>query len=336
MWVTKYAPKSFSEILGNKEIVNRLYSISFTKKINHFILCGPPGVGKSLMVNMLTTQLLGSFVQEGLLYFSSSDERNIQNIREKIHQFVPKRINTTSSKIIIFEEAELLGEGVQQMMRRLMEKHAHHATFIFICSSLSGMIETLQSRCQIFQLFPIPIDEQVKKMEEIAKIEKIEYSKSALETIAKLSHGDMRSCLNYFQTCFASSENITNDIVCNICLFPHYSILKKIFDLLLENVDKREKDNNKNRLYDIIKNVRKLYIQGYGGLDIIIFFNNYLKMIDIERRLYLELCKEISISHIRLSQGGDSFAQVCGLITRMYNNIDKMSESSKSIMPEHL
>ena len=138
MWVTKYAPKSFSEILGNKEIVNRLYSISFTKKINHFILCGPPGVGKSLMVNMLTTQLLGSFVQEGLLYFSSSDERNIQNIREKIHQFVPKRINTTSSKIIIFEEAELLGEGVQQMMRRLMEKHAHHATFIFICSSFLG------------------------------------------------------------------------------------------------------------------------------------------------------------------------------------------------------
>ena len=153
MWVTKYTPSSFKDVLGNKEIVNRLNSISKTGNIQHFILCGPPGVGKSLMVHMLTKQLLGKYVQEGLLYFSSSDERNIQNIREKIHQFVPKMINTASSKIIIFEEAELLGEGVQQMMRRLMEKHSHHATFIFICSTLSGMIETLQSRCQIFQLF---------------------------------------------------------------------------------------------------------------------------------------------------------------------------------------
>ena len=152
MWVNKYRPTSFEEVVGNEDVVRRFQMMAATKHVQHMILCGPTGVGKSSLIELLIKNVLGENRREALLQFDSSDDRGIQTVREKIHQFVPKLIHAHQTKMLVFEEAETIGEGVQQMMRRLMEKHSHHTTFVFVCTHLNGIIETLQSRCQIFRL----------------------------------------------------------------------------------------------------------------------------------------------------------------------------------------
>ena len=348
MWLNKYRPTTFDDIVGNKDIVRRFKATAENKCIQHLILCGPCGSGKSLMVNLLVRTFLGPLSSSGLLRFGSSDERNIQTIREKIHQFVPKKMNSDIPKIVVFEEAEQLGDGVQQMMRRLMEKHAHHAVFLFVCSTLSGLIETIQSRCQIFQLSPVTEPEQVCMLRHIAEQENVEVEDEAMKMIAKISHGDMRVCINYFQTCCAATVvppesacdeadaataataaaaatapprriSVKLTTVLNVCLFPHYDILERIFNDLLHSDD---------GLWRAIQHVKQLHMQGYGGLDIIMFLSNYLQngtnaLEKHNKKLYLALCKEISIGHVRVTQGVDSFLQLCGLLGKMYAHIQQ-------------
>jgi replication factor C subunit 2/4 len=43
-WIEKYRPTYLSDIVGNPDAVNRLYSISQVGNLPNIILSGPPGV----------------------------------------------------------------------------------------------------------------------------------------------------------------------------------------------------------------------------------------------------------------------------------------------------
>ena len=200
--------RQYLAMVGNPELVRRFAMMCQTRYLQHMILCGPPGVGKSRLVQLLIDNLLGKAQHEAVLQFNSADERSNQVIREKIHQFVPKKVTVSSPKLVVFRQAEQLGEGVQQIMRRLMECHYHHAVFIFVCSDLNGMLETLQSRCHIFRFAPVSVAQQVPYLRTVAAKEGVAADDAALGLIATLSNGDMRSSLNYLQAACCALEAV--------------------------------------------------------------------------------------------------------------------------------
>ena len=53
MWVNKYRPTSFEEVVGNEDVVRRFQMMAATKHVQHMILCGPTGVGKSSLIELL-------------------------------------------------------------------------------------------------------------------------------------------------------------------------------------------------------------------------------------------------------------------------------------------
>ena len=346
MWVKTHAPQAFDEMVGNPELVQRFAMMCKTRYLQHMILCGPPGVGKSRLVQLLIDNLLGKAQHEAVLQFNSADERSNQVIREKIHQFVPKKVTVSSPKLVVFRQAEQLGEGVQQIMRRLMECHYHHAVFIFVCSDLNGMLETLQSRCHIFRFAPVSVAQQVPYLRAVATKEGVAADDAALGLIATLSNGDMRSSLNYLQAaCCAleaegeggeqcvekptnagASATLDADTVRSVCLFPHYQQVERLFDTLLAAAGQaKEEAAVPNALTAegfraSLSIVRALYDQGYCGRDLVMFLSTYLMTASetMPTPLHLGFVKDVALGHQRLAKGIDSYVQLAGIVAALY------------------
>ena len=329
MWVKKYAPKEFDDIVGNEDIVTRFKMMCKTKYAQHMILCGPSGVGKTSLLDILIKTILGDQYENGVIRFTSSDNKSNQYVRDKIHQFVPKKMVTNVNKFIVFKQAELLSEGVQQVMRHLMEAHYHHAVFIFVCNKLGNLLETIQSRCHIYHFHPIVPSIQCKHLKHIKEKEGIEHTidDNVYTKLTELSCGDMRTCINYFQVYCASLSNVSADNgshastmtdICKTCLFPYYDNIKEYFDILID-IDDHSLMISFQKAIDCLK---QLDSKGYCGQDIVIFLNNYLLVHEQElpRLLVLEWLKDIALCHARMSNGIDSFVQLCGLVANMFRH----------------
>ena len=338
MWIKKHAPTSFDDFVGNSDLVHRFKTMAETRYLQHMILCGPSGIGKVHLLKMLIDKLLGPFKKDGVLEFTSADERSNQVIREKIHQFVPKKIETDVPKFVILRQAQCLSEGSQQIMRRLMERHYHHTVFVFLCTSQNGILETLQSRCHIFHFKPITIEQQTPYLEKILQAEGIEYEPGAAELIGELSNGDMRAAINYLQTacCMISSPSdktkptLTVTDIQTVCIFPHYRKIKSFFEIICNLVKHKHMNTHEHvEQFKLCVNIIKdFYEQGYCSRDIIHFLTSYLSTNadQIPRLVYLSLVKEITVYHHRIMNGTDSYAQLLGIVAGLYKRALELSK----------
>ena len=250
----------------------------------------------------------------------------------------------SSPKLVVFRQAEQLGEGVQQIMRRLMECHYHHAVFIFVCSDLNGMLETLQSRCHIFRFAPVSVAQQVPYLRTVAAKEGVAADDAALGLIATLSNGDMRSSLNYLQAACCALEaegggdngggegacssptTLDADTVRSVCLFPHYQQVERLFDTLLAAAGQGKEAATvpdaptADGFHASLGVVRALYDQGYCGRDLVMFLSTYLMTAaeTMPTPLHLGFVKDVALGHQRLAKGIDSYAQLAGVVAALY------------------
>jgi DNA polymerase III delta prime subunit len=327
MWTQKYEPVSTADVVGNRDIVSRFQKMCETRYVQHMILCGPPGVGKSSLLKILTKSLLGDQVNDATLSFCSADNKCNQNVREKIHQFVPLKISGENRKFIVFKQAELLNEGVQQLMRRLMETHYHHAVFVFVCNTLGTLLESIQSRCHTFCFKPISPDDQLRRLHQIAGFEAFRaddttshHHASSCERIVRLSQGDMRFSVNYFQAICAISppgaECTATAEVTNAVFFPQYDLIRSIFAILCDP------DKNLVRFGACLACLEQLRTKGYCGMDIVTFLSTHIMANEatIPQSLCVAFMKDITLCHTRMSRGVDSFVQLSALVATMYRH----------------
>ena len=319
MWVKKYAPQSFAEVVGNKDIVERFARMCETGYMQHMILCGPSGVGKNTLLHLLMHGVLGDQYKDGTLLFTSSENKSNQHVRDKIHQFVPKKMSRNMTKFVVFKQAELLSDGVQQVMRRLMEQHYHHTVFVFVCNSIGNLLETIQSRCHIYRFRHIAPTEQKQLLLRIAQQEKQDVDRPSIQQactrISGISNGNMRFCLNYFQV-YCASQSASGADLCETCLFPYYNNVHRLFTLLLDT----KVPKSVAGFHLCVGCLRELVNKGYCGRDVVTFLNDYIIANDasIPRRIALEWLKNIALCQHRMANGTDSFLQICRLVSVLY------------------
>ena len=152
-------------VLGQEETVDFLRAR--IKDPPHFILCGPSGVGKTMLANAWITEHLQS---QGVtnpahqatmtLRLSSADDRGIAAIRQRLTEFV-RRVrpvpNTTAW--VLLDDADNLPAVTQQALRRILELHAHQTRFCFVALTCEHFIEPIQSRCVMLRCSPVDLAE---------------------------------------------------------------------------------------------------------------------------------------------------------------------------------
>ncbi len=59
IWTEKYRPQSFSDIKGQKEIVEKVKAFVEQKNLPHLLFAGPAGVGKTTLALIIGKTMLG-------------------------------------------------------------------------------------------------------------------------------------------------------------------------------------------------------------------------------------------------------------------------------------
>ena len=323
MWVKKYAPTSFHSVIGNEDIVKRFKKSTDNNYMQHMIIYGRSGIGKNTLLMLMLKEVLGAHFDEATLIFSSVDSKNNQSVREKVHQFAPIQISSGTKKFIVFKQSEQLSDGVQQIMRRLMELHYHHTIFVFVCNSMDNLLETIQSRCHIFHFKPMSISDQIQRLQMIAEKEHIviqheHTSEHVCRKIANMSQGDLRFSMNYFQAVCTTLPVVNGKRVLNEssliqnCFFPYYDDVHNIFTLLLKP---------KKSTTDFMKCIhitKQLNQYGYCGLDITFFFSNYIVSNRVPKDQSTDWLKCIALCQNRMTHGVDSQIQLVYLVSSMF------------------
>ena len=214
MWVEKYRPVTLSEIVNQTEIIGSLKAlIRDPIDMPHLLFSGSAGIGKTTTALCITRQILGQYSRECTLELNASDERGIGMVREKVKKFSKfAGMADVPFKIIILDEADEMTSDAQTALRRIIEDTAKICRFILIANNVSKIIDPIQSRCATFKFTSVPEESIIKRLEEIAKKEKVKVDKKGLKAIYEYSEGDLRHAINLMQATASLGEITENNV----------------------------------------------------------------------------------------------------------------------------
>lgn len=306
MWVEKYRPKKISDIIGHEETKIRLQGFIDNKSLPHLMFAGPPGTGKTSAVLALALELFGKGnISSNLLELNASDERGIDVIRNTVKNFA-KTLPSDGApfKLISLDEADALTSAAQHALRRTMERYVSNSRFILLCNYPGKIIEPIQSRCAYFRFNRLP-DETIKdNLLKIMKAEKLKFDDEGLNTVMRVSDGDMRKAINILQATAASGKAIQKDSVLATIGGVDPLDVKKMLKLA------RDQDfgESKKLLQDLI------YIKGIAGSDLLREINQELTLLDFSNDAMLSLYEKVAEIDFRLIEGASPDIQIASLL----------------------
>jgi len=202
-FVTKYAPKSITDIIGHKEAISQLTTWlqswdNGAPEKRGILITGPPGIGKTSTVH-LVAESLAYYVSET----NASDTRSVTLLRG-LFGLGMKRLR---KEVVVMDEVDGLSGGAERggigELADLIRKT--NTPIICIANTLPPKLKPLQNACLAIK-FSRPVKSTIATaLTKIAKAEGIALTKAELETMCEKSGNDIRSLLNTLE--FYGSHN---------------------------------------------------------------------------------------------------------------------------------
>lgn len=238
LWTFIYEPKTLDDMILPVDIRPKLEKA--LKEIPNLLLVGPAGVGKGTFTNIFLKQT-------GLdsIRLNASDERNIDDMRDKVASFA-KSLGVTPLKVVILNEADGLNQLAQKNILDLIEQVQKITRFILVGNYGHMIIEPLQSRCMTVSFGNLPIKEIGAHCMKILKAEnvKVKNAKVVSEIIKKF-YPDVRKIINTLQL-----NTIDNTIDAIVTLDNVNEVYMEILKMMkkgdLESIRKSLRSNSIN------------------------------------------------------------------------------------------
>lgn len=120
------------------------------KTLQHLLLFGPPGSGKTTSAAWLIQQIWGSKQSLMCMSMNAADERSLESIRQKVYPFlrVDWRQDDVSKapRFLILDECETLTEAAQLSLQTILNIDPSDICVILICNSQSRIHPKLRKR----------------------------------------------------------------------------------------------------------------------------------------------------------------------------------------------
>lgn len=117
--------------------------------LQHLLLFGPPGSGKTTSAGWLVEQIWGNRKSLMCISMNAADERSLESIRQKVFPFlrVDWRTETeTAPRFLILDECETLTEAAQLSLQTILNYNPKEICVILICNSQSRIHPKLRQR----------------------------------------------------------------------------------------------------------------------------------------------------------------------------------------------
>ena len=207
----KWRPQTFDDVVGQDHVVRTLKNAIKRNRIAHaYLFVGPRGTGKTSTARIFAKALNctggpnadfdpedpackaiaeGSFLD--VIEIDGASNNGVDQVRDlrDTVQYAPAQ---GKYKVYIIDEVHMLSAAAFNALLKTLEEPPAHVKFVFATTDPQKVLPTIVSRCQRFDLKPIPADLIVERLMKIAAAEKIKITGAALACIARMADGGMR------------------------------------------------------------------------------------------------------------------------------------------------
>lgn len=226
----KWRPKSFSDVVGQKQVTEILQKAICLDKIAHaYLFSGPRGTGKTSMAKIFARAINCEHEQNGnpcntcsictqiiegdsldVVEIDAASNRSIEDIRtlRETIKFLPAE---GRKKIYIIDEVHMLTIEAFNALLKTLEEPPSHVIFILATTEPERIPITILSRCQRYEFHRISSDDIMSRLLYIAKEENISLTIEAARLLAVQAEGGMRDALSMLDQCVGNGTQYIDD-----------------------------------------------------------------------------------------------------------------------------
>ncbi len=213
----KWRPQTFDDVVGQDHVVRTLKNAINRQRIAHaYLFVGPRGTGKTSTARIFAKALnctggpTADFdvndpackaIADGshldVIEIDGASNNGVDQVRD-LRETVRYAPAQGKFKIYIIDEVHMLSAAAFNALLKTLEEPPAHVKFVFATTDPQKVLPTIVSRCQRFDLKPIPNELIIERLRKIAIDEKIAVADGALDCIARLADGGMRDAQSIF------------------------------------------------------------------------------------------------------------------------------------------
>lgn len=281
MWVEKYRPQTLDEIVLPESVRSQLRAYVNDSQVPHLILTSPkPGTGKTTTALAICNEL-----KTEPLFLNGALDNTIDVVRTRVIQYVSTvSMFDNDVKIVVIDEAERLGNAVQEALKSLMEQFSTNARFIFTANVKSRILEPILSRSTQIDFVWTEADMKLvmaKNFQRVVQIldnEGISYDKPSLAAFVKNKVPDLRNCLVELQAYAKENGSIDAGILGKLSSFDSEKLIsalkgkkfKEVLEWSAANADVLGDD-----FYRSIFNTLKDVLDGKSVANLVLVLGDY-------------------------------------------------------------
>ena len=289
----KMRPKKIIDVIGQQHLIGEnkiIYNLVKNKKIFSMIFYGKPGIGKTTIATAIVEEL---GVRYRMLNATINNKKDFDTVIEEAKMY--------HGMVILMDEIHRLNKDKQDLLLPYLENGLITLIGMTTSNPYHKINPAIRSRCQIFELKELTTEDIIVGLRKACTNENlpnIKITDEAVEYIANLSGGDMRSAYNLLEMSYYS----TNDQLINI------DVVKSINNKPVFFYDKKE-----DGYYDVISAFQKS-IRGSDVNAALYYLGRLLVAEDLDiiyRRMTVIAYEDIGLANPNIGPRVDACINAC-------------------------